>query len=267
LKKLIRNSEAIGKVVLIGVIVVLIVAVIALGGVMSNTINSLQTEKTSLQSQYNNLQSNDSQLQSNYTSLQSQYDSLQSQFASLQANDSLLRNNYTSLQSLFVSLQSNYGQLQSNYDSLQSSYNLSQTQIANLQGQIASLQSQLSNATTLIAELQGPTGILPTYMDLGYIGPQYSGGAYYLQLSLKNTGTIPITQIFVTLYSTQIQMALTYLNTTVSVDAPLPPYQTATGIQNVSPPISSPGTYPLIIQALATNGTIYTYQTTITSHV
>jgi hypothetical protein len=104
-------------------------------------------------------------------------------------------------------------------------------------------------------------------MDLGYVGPQYSGGAYFLQLSLKNTGTVPITQIFVTLYSTQIPMAFTYLNTTVSAGAPLPSYQTATGIQNVGQTINSIGTYPLIIQALATNGTIYTYQTTITSHV
>jgi hypothetical protein len=225
LSKLIRNSKAIGKVVFTGVIVVLLVAMIALGFVMSKTIDSLQTEKTSLQSQFTSLQSSDSQLQSNYTSLQSHYTSLQSQFTSLQ-----------------------------------STYNLSQTQIA-------SLQSQLLNATALFAQLQGPTGILPVYMDLGYVGPAYSGGAYFLQLSLKNTGTVPITQIFVTLYSTQIPMAFTYLNTTVSAGAPLPSYQTTTGIQNVGQTITSPGTYPLIIQALATNGTIYTYQTTITNHV
>lgn len=225
MSRLIRNSKAIGKVVFTGVIVVLLVAMIALGFVMSKTIDSLQTERTSLQSQFTCLQSSDSQLQSNYTSLQSQY------------------------------------------TSLQSTYNLSQTQIASLQSQMASLQSQLLNATALIAQLQGPTGILPVYMDLGYVGPQYSGGAYFLQLSLKNTGTVPITQIFVTLYSTQIPMAFTYLNTTVSAGAPLPSYQTATGIQNVGQTINSIGTYPLIIQALATNGTIYTYQTTITSHV
>ncbi|MGD0027779.1 MAG: hypothetical protein ABSC91_02445 [Candidatus Bathyarchaeia archaeon] len=198
MSKLIRNSKAIGKVVFTGVIVVLLVAMIALGFVMSKTIDSLQTEKTSLQSQFTSLQSSDSQLQSNYASLQSHYTSLQSQFTSLQ-----------------------------------STYNLSQTQIASLQGQIASLQSQLLNATALIAQLQGPTGILPVYMDLGYVGPAYSGGAYFLQLSLKNTGTVPITQIFVTLYSTQIPMAFTYLNTTVSAGAPLPSYQTTTGIQNV----------------------------------
>jgi chaperonin cofactor prefoldin len=246
LSKLIRNSEAIGKIVFTGVIVVLLVAMIALGIVMSNTINSLQTEKSSLQSQIISLQSNNSQLQSDYNSLQSQ-------FTSLQSNNSQLQSDYNSLQSQFTSLQSNY--------------NLSQTQIASLQSQIVSLQSQLSNATALIAQLRGPTGILPTYMDLGYVGPYGSGGAYFLQLSLKNTGTVPITQIFVTLDSVQITMTFTYLNTTVSADAPLPSYQTTTGSQNVTPPISGVGTYPLIIQALATNGTIYTYQTTITGHV
>ena len=80
-------------------------------------------------------------------------------------------------------------------------------------------------------------------------------------------GTVPITQVYVTLNSIQIAMTFDYLNTTVNADSPLPAYQTATGRQNVSPPIYSSRTYPLIIQALTTNGTIYTYQTTITSHV
>jgi hypothetical protein len=186
------------------------------------------------------------------TSLNSQVTNLQSQLAGVQSQHNSLQSQYTSLQS--------------QYNSLQSTYDLSQTQIASLQGQIASLQSQLLNATALIAQLHGPTGILPTYMDLGYGGPG-SSSAYFLQLSLKNTETVPITQIFVTLYSTQIPMAFTYLNATVSPDEPLPSYQTATGIQNVTPTINWPGTYPLTIQALATNGTIYTYQTTITSHV
>ena len=103
-------------------------------------------------------------------------------------------------------------------------------------------------------------------LNLGYGGPG-NPNAYFPQLSLKNTGTAPITEIFVTLYSTQIPMVFTYLNGTVSPDAPLPSYQTATGIQNVTPTINWVGTYPLTIQALATNRTIYTYQTTITSHV
>jgi uncharacterized membrane-anchored protein YhcB (DUF1043 family) len=218
LSNTVRNSKAIGKVVFACVIVVLLIAMVALGFVLSNTMDSLQTEKTSLQSQITSLQSSNSQLQSNYDNLQSQFSSQASQ-------------------------------------------------TANLQSQIASLQSQLSNATALIAQLQGPTGILPTYMDLGYVGESvYSGGAYILQLTLKNTGTVPITQVFVTLNSDQITMTFAYLNTTVNADTPLPPYQTTTGSQNVTPPINDPGTYPLIIQALANNGTIYTYQTTITSH-
>jgi hypothetical protein len=88
-----------------------------------------------------------------------------------------------------------------------------------------------------------------------------------LQLSLKNTGPVPITQIFITLNSVQIPMTFNYLNSTVSTSTPLPAFQTANGGLNVTPPINGVGTYPLVIQALATNGTIYTYQITITSHV
>jgi TolA-binding protein len=194
---------------------------------MSTRIDSLQTEKNSLHSQVTSLQTSNKQLQNDYNNLQSQFD-----------------------------------QLNSEYQQLQSTDNTSQT------SQIANLQSQLLNATALIAQLQGPTGILPVYSDLGWVGSDTYHGTYYLQLSLKNTGNVPITQVYVTLNSVQITMTFTYLNTTVNADAPLPSYQTATGRQNVSPPIDSPSkTYPLIIQALATNGTIYTYQTTITSHV
>jgi hypothetical protein len=125
------------------------------------------------------------------------------------------------------------------------------------------------NATALIAQLQGPTGILPTYMDLDWEGENiYSGGAYYLQLTLKNTGNMPITQIVVTLKSTPITMTFTYLNNTVSAYAPLPSYQTAIGRQDVTSTVNSAQmTVPLVIQAIASNGTIYTYQTTISSHV
>jgi hypothetical protein len=103
--------------------------------------------------------------------------------------------------------------------------------------------------------------------DLGYVGPPNSGGVYILGLSLKNTGTVPRAQIFVTLATVQISMTFVYLNTTVNAQAPLPPYQVATGSKSVTPPIYDPGTYPLIIQAVTTNGTVYTYQTTITTHV
>ena len=233
MKNFFRDCRAVSKAIFAGVVVVLLIAFVALGYVMSTRIDALQSQVSSLQISNSEFQTNNSQLQNNYNNLQSQFD-----------------------------------QLNSEYQQLQSTYHSSQTsQTANLQSQIVSLQSQLLNATALIAKLQGPTGILPTYMDLGYEGPTLQSGVYFLQLSLKNTGTAPITQVFVTLNSFQITMAFTYLNTTVSANAPIPSYQIATGRQNVSPPVSSPGTYPLIIQALATNGTIYTYQTTITSHV
>lgn len=161
-------------------------------------------------------------------------------------------------------LNSQIDNLQSQIDILQSN---GSSDYRELQSQIASLQSQLLDATALIAQLQGPTGILPTYMDLGWVGQDLNNGDYYLQLSLKNTGTVPITQIYITLNSIQIAMTFTYLNTTVNAASPLPSYQTAIGLQDVTPPVSHPGTYPLLIQAIATNGTVYTYQTTITSHV
>ena len=140
-------------------------------------------------------------------------------------------------------------------------------QISNLNSQIDNLQAQLLDATALIAQLRGPTGILPTYMDLGWVGPDLNHGDYFLQLSLKNTGTVPITQIYVTIDSVQVAMTFTYLDTIVNVASPLPSYQTAIGLQDVTPPVLHPETYPLLIQAIANNGTIYTYQTTITSHV
>jgi hypothetical protein len=104
-------------------------------------------------------------------------------------------------------------------------------------------------------------------MDLGWVGPDLNNGNYFLQLSLKNTGTVPINQIFVTIDSVQIGMTFTYLNNTVSAATPLPSYETATGIQDATPPVLHSETFPLLIQAIATNGTIYTYQTTITSHI
>jgi very-short-patch-repair endonuclease/cell division protein FtsL len=179
----------------------------------------------------------------------------------LQTTNNSLENQLSSLQNDLDNLQSQYDQLNSEYQQLISNDSSSQvSQIAELQSQIASLQSQLKDANDIIAQLQGQTGILPTYMDLGY------DGSYYLQLSLQNTGASPIAQIFVTLNSVSISMNFTYLDTIVDTNAPLPPYQTASGRENVSPPIGGVGEYPLIIQALATNGTNYNYQTTITAH-
>ncbi len=90
-------------------------------------------------------------------------------------------------------------------------------------------------------------------MDLGLVQISGSYGDYFLRLSLKNTGDVPITRLFVTLDSVQINMTFTYLNVTISGDAPLPPYQTASGRQVAYPPINQIGTYPLIVQATATN--------------
>jgi hypothetical protein len=97
---------------------------------------------------------------------------------------------------------------------------------------------------------------------LDWEGPVNSA-TYWLQLSLKNTGSAPINQIFVTLNSAQINMTFTYLDSMVSTSNPLPSYQTCTGKADVTPPISNVGTYPLVVQAVTSNGTIYTYQTTI----
>ncbi len=229
-----RNSQGIGKVTLsfTSLIIILAVSVIAVSYYSSNSIGTLQTTNKSLQNEVNSLQNNLTSLQSQYTQLNNEY-------------QQLLASNTSSQTSQIASLQN---------------------QVASLQNQIANLQTQLSNATATIAKLQGQTGILPEYMNLGYEGGNY-GGSYYLGLTLKNTGSVPITQIFVMLNSVSIAMNFTYLNTTVSADAPLPAYQTATGRQNVSPPIGSIGTYSLIIQAQATNGAVYNYNTTITAHV
>ena len=179
-----------------------------------------------------------------------------------------LENQVKYMDNYLVNLQSQYDQLNSEYQQLLSGDTSSQTsQITELQNQIESLESQLLDATNIIAQLRGQTGILPTYMDLGWVGPELNNGNYFLRLSVKNTEEVPISQVYATLDSVQIPMIFAYLNTTVSETSPLPSYQTATGNHDVSPPITHLGTYSLIIQATATNGTIYTYQTTITSHV
>ena len=102
-------------------------------------------------------------------------------------------------------------------------------------------------------------------MDLSYVGQYSSGGSYFLTLALKNTGSTPITQILVNINAQQIPLTFKYLDKAVNSETPLPAYQTATGYQDVTPPINNAGTYPLIIQALASNGTVYSYQTTISS--
>jgi very-short-patch-repair endonuclease/chaperonin cofactor prefoldin len=185
----------------------------------------------------------------------------------LQTTNNSLENQLSSLQNNLDNLQSQYDQLNSEYQLLQSGDISSLTsQITDLENQISSLQSQLVDANDIIAQLRGQTGILPTYMDLGWVGPDLNNGNYFLQLSLKNTGDVPINEIFVTLNSVQFAMIFTYLNTTVNAATPLPSYETATGIQDATPPVLHPETYPLLVQAIAANGTTYNYQTTITAH-
>jgi chaperonin cofactor prefoldin len=199
--------------------------------------------------------------------LNSQVNTQQIQLDSKDAQISSLNSQIDNLQSQIDSKDVHITNLNSEIDNLQSQIDFNSAQISNLNSQIDNLQSQLSDATSLIAQLQGPTGILPTYMELDWEGQDLNHGDYYLHLSLKNTETLPITQIYVTLNSVLITMSFTYLNTTVNEASPLPSYQTAIGIQDVTPPVTHPGTYPLVIQAITNNGTIYTYQTTITSNV
>lgn len=283
------------KAVFVGVIVILILVCASIGFVGYNNTNNLQTENVKIKSElqslnatYTDLQSNYSLLQSNYgasqntvaaqasniSELQSQVGSLSQQISSLNqqlaTSQSTIQSQTTTLASQtsqIANLQNQIASIQSQLSNATASSTNLQNQITGLNNVIASLQSQLSNATALIAQLQGPTGILPTFMDLGYVAPTGQPSYYFLQLSLKNTGSVPITQIFVTINSVQLTIPFTYLGTTVSVNAPLPSYQTATGSLHATPPINNLGTYPLIIQAIAANSTIYTYQTTISAHL
>jgi hypothetical protein len=240
------------KVTAMGIIIVALVFVVFAMQVLYHqpTVDRLNSQIDSQQFQ---LETKDSQI----NNLNSQIDNLESQVISQQLQ-------VDSKDAQISNLTSDIENLQSQIEILESS---GSEEIIELQSQITNLQEQLLNATALIAQLRGPTGILPTYMDLGWEGQDLNHGNYFLQLSLKNTETLPITQIYVSLESVQIPMVFTYLNTTVNGDSPLPSYQTATGIQDVTPPIGNPGTYSLVIQAITNNGTIYTYQTTITSHV
>jgi flagellar biosynthesis chaperone FliJ len=195
---------------------------------------------------------------------QNQLDSKNTQISNLSSTIDTQQDELDSKNTQISNLNTQIANLQSQIESLQSYANAQNEQ---LHDQIESLQSQLVDAVALITQLQGPTGILPTYMDLGWVGPDLNNGDYFLQLSLKNTGAVPINQIFVTINSVSLPMTFNFLTNTVSASTPLPPYETAAGIQDATPPVLHSEIYPLIIQAIASNGTIYTYQTTITSHV
>jgi hypothetical protein len=253
-------------IAVIVVIVALSLVTITVGFVGYTNTNNLQTDYDKLKIDLNNLNSSYISLLGNFNSLTNQFDARGDSINNLQAQISSLNEQTQSLSSQLATAQGTVQSQSSTISSQSSQISSLQGQVSSLNSNIANLQTQLANATALIAQLQGPTGILPTYSDLNYIGPSYSGGAYWLTLTLKNTGPIPVTQVFVTINSNQVNIPFTYLNATVSSSNPLPAYQTCTGRLNVTPPINNAGTYPLVIQAVASNSTVYTYQTTIVSH-
>jgi hypothetical protein len=93
----IRRPKPVGKVLFVGVIVVFLVAIIALGFIMSNRIDSVQTENNYLQNQVNLLLTSNSQLQNNTYDLQSQYSQLQSSSAQLKSSYDELYSRYQQL--------------------------------------------------------------------------------------------------------------------------------------------------------------------------
>lgn len=220
------KKSSVKTIVLVGTIVVLLITCFAIGYIGYNNTNNLQANYDKLQTNFQTLNATFIQLQSSYDSSQEEVNSQTSTILQFQSQLTSLNQQVQSLNSQLTTSQSTVQSQTSTIASQSSQISNLQSQITGLNTNIASLQAQLSNATALIAQLQGPTGILPTYMDLHYVGPTGSPSYYFLQLSLKNTGTIPITQIFVTLNSVQIQMTFTYLNTTISSVTPLPSYQT-----------------------------------------
>lgn len=90
MSKLIENPRAIGKVVFVGITVILIVSIVALGFIMSmkvaelqGQLNSLQTSKNDLQSQYNELKTSDDALAASNNNLKASYDTLNGQYQTL----------------------------------------------------------------------------------------------------------------------------------------------------------------------------------------
>lgn len=240
-----NRKRPFGKVTLTftAIIICLVLTTVTVGSISFDNVNKASL----LQNQLNSLQSSNNQLQTNYNDLQAQYNQLNSRYQGLKTIPTITPSPITTPSPTIIPS--------------------NDLQVAQLQSQISNLQTELANATRIIAQLQGPTGILPTYQDLSYVSTNPYSGAYWLQLSLKNTGPISITQIFVSINSVQVDMPFTYLNGTVSANNPLLAYQTTMGRLNVTPPVNNIATYPLVIQAVAVNGTIYTYQTTITAHV
>ena len=106
-------------------------------------------------------------LNSQINTQQEQLDSKDSQISNLNTQINTLNSQIETFNSQIENLNSQIDNLESQIDILESNES---SEIIELENQVASLQSQLLDATVLIAQLQGPTGILPTYMDLGWVG-------------------------------------------------------------------------------------------------
>jgi len=212
---------------------------------ITSQLQSLQTlTQTQLQSQLQSLQSLQSQTQAEIATIQ-QYQQTVGSF-----------NNAT-----IQTFASTVAQLQAQISQLNQSNAQLSSQTTQLQGQVTSLTQQLTNATALLTLLRGPTGILPTSSRLTWHADGYSD----FELSLQNTGDVNISQIFINLDAIQLPMQFFFLNMTVSPQSPLPPYQIATGEYFHIPLTGGKGTYTLIISAVAVNGSVYSYQTTVSN--
>ncbi len=69
MSNLFKNSKAVGNAIFTGAVAVLLIAIVALGFIMSNKIDTLQTEKNTLQASYDQLDSSYAQLYSQYQQL------------------------------------------------------------------------------------------------------------------------------------------------------------------------------------------------------
>jgi FtsZ-binding cell division protein ZapB len=97
MSNLIGNSKAVSKVIFAGTIVVFLIALIAIGFMMSARIDAVQTENNILQSQITTLQSTNDQLQNNNQNLQSQYNQLKTSDDNLAASYNALNDQYQTL--------------------------------------------------------------------------------------------------------------------------------------------------------------------------
>jgi chaperonin cofactor prefoldin len=144
-KKVVSRNIAVA----LGIICILL-AVVSVGTVVSHypLINTIQSKDSQISSLNSQIEVKDSQisslnsqisskdstitnLNSKITTKNSEYSALQSEHSTLQDSHDSLQTNYNSLQSSYSSLQSNYNSLQSGYDSYISSYDNLRSKINN----------------------------------------------------------------------------------------------------------------------------------------